>query len=369
MSNPDTSPYTIQFYGDAACSGCCHMPSACVGSAGSRPASLAWTVSYPTIRPPKLEILEDTASLLGATLWPAVVKPAPTPGEIFAAARRCAGDIEQMGSRDDRPAARLAAALHGIVQRGPATLSVLADNLDAGISRRLEDLREALGPGPVSLDTLPADFRRDWVAPDGRWRVEIFPRGDTRDNEILRRFARAVRGVVPQAIGSAITVDEWTRMAPRTFATAGLIAVVVISILLWAVFLRVREVVLVLAPLLLAGILTLAAAALLGLSINFANIITLPMMLGIGVAFDIYFVMRHRAEEPGLLGSPTARGVVFSALTTGTAFGSLALSRSPGMAEMGKFLSLALFFVLACTLLVLPALFGRNLRKRQGNST
>jgi predicted RND superfamily exporter protein len=82
------------------------------------------------------------------------------------------------------------------------------------------------------------------------------------------------------------------------------------------------------------------------------------MMLGIGVAFDIYFVMRHRAGEPGLLGSATARGVVFSALTTGTAFGSLALSRPPGMAEMGKFLALALFFILVCTLFVLPALLG-----------
>jgi predicted RND superfamily exporter protein len=112
--------------------------------------------------------------------------------------------------------------------------------------------------------------------------------------------------------------------------------------------------------LLLSGLFTLGAAALLGFSINFANIITLPMMLGIGVAFDIYFVMRHKSGEPDLLGSSTAYGVIFSALTTGTAFGSLALSKSPGMAEMGKFLSLALFFILLCTLFVLPVLFGEN---------
>jgi predicted RND superfamily exporter protein len=188
--------------------------------------------------------------------------------------------------------------------------------------------------------------------------VEVFPRGDTRDNEKLRRFARAVQGIVPQAVGSAVAVDEWTGLAPRAFATAGVLALVTISVLLAAVLRRVRQVAMVLLPLLLAGVLTLGSAALLGFSINFANIITLPMMLGIGVAFDIYFVMRHRAGEPGLLGSATARGVVFSALTTGTAFGSLALSRSPGMAEMGKFLALALFFILVCTLFVLPALLG-----------
>jgi hypothetical protein len=125
---------------------------------------------------------------------------------------------------------------------------------------------------------------------------------------------------------------------------------------------------LVMVPLLLAGIFTLGVAALLGISINFANIITLPMMLGIGVAFDIYFVMRQRGGESGILASPTARAVVFSALTTGTAFGSLALSRSPGMAEMGKFLGLALFFILACTLLILPALLGRSPRAKSADS-
>jgi predicted RND superfamily exporter protein len=207
---------------------------------------------------------------------------------------------------------------------------------------------------------MPADFRRDWVAPDGRWRVQVFPRGDTRDNAVLRRFARAVERIVPAAVGSAVSVDEWTRLAPRAFATAGLLAVVSISLLLLAVLRRVREVALVLAPLLLAGLFTLGAATLLGFSINFANIITLPMMLGIGVAFDIYFVMRWRSGEPGFLASPTARAVIFSALTTGTAFGSLAISQSPGMAEMGKFLSLALFFILATTLCILPVLLGRS---------
>jgi len=143
---------------------------------------------------------------------------------------------------------------------------------------------------------------------------------------------------------------------------------VTISILLIFILGKIRRVLLVLAPLLLAGILTLGTAAVLGFSINFANIITLPMMLGIGVAFDIYFVMRSRVGESGLLASPTARAVVFSALTTGTAFGSLALSRSPGMAEMGKFLGLALFFILACTLFVLPALLEGSPRTKGGKS-
>jgi len=121
---------------------------------------------------------------------------------------------------------------------------------------------------------------------------------------------------------------------------------------------RTRDIVAVLAPLLLAGLLTLATSAVAGMPLNFANIVTLPLLLGIGVAFDIYFVLRWRSGEPGLLQSPTARGVVFSALTTGTAFGSLMFSNSPGMAAMGKLLSLGLFYTLVCTLVFLPAFLG-----------
>lgn len=114
----------------------------------------------------------------------------------------------------------------------------------------------------------------------------------------------------------------------------------------------------VLAPLALAGLLTLATSALFDMPLNFANIITLPLLLGIGVAFDVYFVMRWRNGRGDLLQSSTARAILFSALTTGTAFGSLMLSNNLGMSEMGKLLSIALAYTLVCTFFVLPALLG-----------
>ena len=101
----------------------------------------------------------------------------------------------------------------------------------------------------------------------------------------------------------------------------------------------------------------------LDLPLNYANIITLPLLLGIGVAFDIYFVMRWRAGMSGPLQSSTARAVLFSALTTMTAFGSLALSSHPGTAEMGRLLTIALGYVLLCTLFVLPAFQGEVLKR------
>jgi hopanoid biosynthesis associated RND transporter like protein HpnN len=362
MADPNTSPYSIEFLAPPA------QATAEIEKLKKLPEVgriLRLETFVPADQKPKLDILADTATLLNPTLNPAVVAPAPTDADLLKAVKNCAADMAQLGQKGDQPAARLAAALQGLAAQGPAGLALLSANLSAGIGHRIDDLREILKAEPVTVQTMPADFRRDWVASDGRERVQIFPSGDTRENAALRHFARTIQAQIPDAVGSAIDVDEWTALAPKAFATAGVLALATISVLLLVVLRRVRKVMLVLIPLLLAGLFTLAAATLLGFAVNFANIITLPMMLGIGVAFDIYFVMRYRPEEPGLLGSPTARGVVFSALTTGSAFGSLALSQSPGMAEMGKFLGLALFFILLCTLFVLPVLLASGSAPRR----
>jgi predicted RND superfamily exporter protein len=121
---------------------------------------------------------------------------------------------------------------------------------------------------------------------------------------------------------------------------------------------RALDVALVLAPLLLSSSLTVCAAVLLPLPLNFANIIALPLLLGVGVSFNIYFVMNWRAGQTRPLGSATARAVVFSALSTATAFGSLALSHHPGTASMGRLLLLSLGCTLATTMVFLPALLA-----------
>jgi predicted RND superfamily exporter protein len=167
-----------------------------------------------------------------------------------------------------------------------------------------------------------------------------------------------VRSVAPEATGTPITIQESANTVIRAFATAGIIALVAISVLLLVVLRRVRDIVLVLVPLLLAGLMTLATGVLIGLPLNYANIITLPLLLGIGVSFDIYFVMRWRNGTSDLLQSSTARAILFSALTTGTAFGSLALASHPGTSDMGKLLTIALGYTLVCTFLLLPALMG-----------
>jgi hypothetical protein len=162
-----------------------------------------------------------------------------------------------------------------------------------------------------------------------------------------------------------VTIQEAGLLIGGSFVEAGIIAVVAITVLLIIVLRRLREVAVVIAPLLLAALLTLAMTVALGMPLNYANIIALPLLLGIGVAFDIYFVMNWRAGVTDHLQSSTARAVLFSALTTMSAFGSLALSEDPGTAGMGKLLSLSLACTLFCTLFVLPALLGPATARRQ----
>jgi uncharacterized protein len=175
---------------------------------------------------------------------------------------------------------------------------------------------------------------------------------------VLENFVAAIHRIAPEATGTPVTILESGRLISGAFVEAGGIAVAAIIVLLAVVLRRARDVALVVAPLLLAALLTLAITVVTGLKLNYANIIALPLLLGIGVAFDIYFVMNWRAGLSDHLQSSTARGVVFSALTTMCAFGSLMASPDPGSAEMGKLLTISLATTVFCTLLVLPALLG-----------
>jgi predicted RND superfamily exporter protein len=137
-----------------------------------------------------------------------------------------------------------------------------------------------------------------------------------------------------------------------------------ISVILFVALRRPLDVSLVLAPLLLSSLMTVVVVVLIPLLLNYANIIALPLLLGVGVSFNIYFVMNWRAGRTSVLGSATARAILFSALTTGTAFGSLALSQHPGTASMGTLLVISLGCTLVASLIFIPALLAALPRPR-----
>jgi len=358
MKDPMTSPYTAEILASSM-----DEAAALAERLGQLPEA-AQTVTaasfIPVDQDKKLAIIGDLALLLGPTLTPGATLPPPGDGDVLRAMNACRGALHSVAAAGGRqsPAARLADALDRAAAREAEIVPALDEVLLTGLEQRITALGDQIQAQKVTLASLPAELRDSWVAADGRARIEVFPQGNARDPDVLDRFVAAVRSIAPEATGTPVTMREAGRLISSAFVQAGVIAIAAIALLLALVLRRLRDVMLVILPLLLAAILTLATTVAIGMQLNYANIIALPLLLGIGVAFDIYFVMNWRAGQTHHLQSSTARAVLFSALTTMSAFGSLALSNDPGTAEMGELLAISLAATLLCTLFVLPALLG-----------
>jgi len=310
----------------------------------------------------KLAIIEDANFFLGATLNPASTKAAPTDAEDAAALRGTAADLlATAGDADDASAdaaRRLSRLFAALAEDPPEPRAVVRQGLVEPLKATLEQVRALLRAAPVALDGLPEALVQDWIASDGSARIEVAPKGDSNDNPTMRRFVDAVVAAAPGATGAPVFIIEAAKTVIMAFWQAGLWSIGSIALLLFAVLRRPLDVALTLAPLLVAIVATLEICVLIGLPLNFANIIALPLLLGVGVAFKIYYVMAWRAGETEFLQLSLTRAVFFSALATATAFGSLWLSHHPGTSSMGKLMALALATTLAAALLFQPALLA-----------
>ncbi len=237
----------------------------------------------------------------------------------------------------------------------------LEQRLTRYLPHLLRQLDQALQAERIGLDTLPDTLRSQWIGEAGEARILVRPAIGINDNKALARFADAALRAVPSATGTPIIITQAGRAVVGAFTEASGIAFVLITILLSVILRKISDVLLVLAPLALAIIFTGASSVLLGLSLNFANVIVLPLLLGLGVSGAIHVVMRRhqdRETSESLMASSTTRAVFFSALTTIASFGSLAMSTHQGMASMGLLLTVAILWSLICTLIILPALLS-----------
>jgi hypothetical protein len=310
----------------------------------------------------KLALIKPVAASLLPLLDPAREKEPPTDAEDVEAMERAAAAFEAtadgLTGKGADDARRLAGLLHKMAAAPPPIREAAREALIPSLDTMLDLLRASLTAKKVTVASIPPDLTANWVSADGRARIEVAPAGDANDNATLLQFAKAVRAIDPAAMGQPIAVQESGNTVVRAFIEAGLWALLSISLLLFIVLRRISDVLLTLVPLLLAGVVTLEITVLIGLPLNFANIIALPLLLGLGVAFKIYFVMAWRAGTTNLLQSSLTRAVFFSAMTTATAFGSLWLSKHPGTSSMGKLLALSLVCTLAAAILFQPALMG-----------
>lgn len=310
----------------------------------------------------KIAMIQDASLLLDPAINPFDLPSTPDDPQTVLSLRKAAADLRKVAGFEAGEAARdarsLANSLDRLAEAGPASRASASDVLIPPLNLMLDQVRMALQAEPVTRETLPVEIAGEWIAKDGRALVQVFPKGDSNDNQVLSRFSQAVRKVAPNVTGLPVATQEAAGTVARAFIEAGLLALALVSLLLLVVLRSVREVAFTLAPVVLSGFLTLGSCVIIGQPINFANIIAFPLLFGVGVAFHIYFVMAWRAGATDLLQSSLARAVLFSALATGSAFGSLWLSDHPGTASMGKILMISLAWTLVCALIFEPALLG-----------
>jgi hopanoid biosynthesis associated RND transporter like protein HpnN len=317
----------------------------------------------PQDQPEKLKLIQAGAKVLGPALNPDQVDAPPSDDENRSALQDSADSLKKLiagkSGAGANAASRLADALGKLAAADQPMRDKVQNVFVAPLQIALAQLRDLLEAQPVTLQNLPDNLVSMWKTKDGQIRVEALPKGDPNDNDTLRAFADAVLAAEPQAVGGPVSILKSGDTIVSAFIQAGGWALLVIGLLLWLCLRRIGDVLLTLVPLLVAGAVTLEICVLIGLPLNFANIVALPLLLGVGVAFKIYYVTAWRAGHTNLLQSALTRAIFFSALTTATAFGSLWLSSHPGTASMGKLLTLSLITTLAAVLLFQPALMGK----------
>jgi hypothetical protein len=326
----------------------------------------------------KLEILE-TASLFVPTALK--VSPPRTDGERREALARLGAEAQRAagaGGEAGEAAGRLAAAIERFLagagrESGPhAALGNLEHDLAGSLPSQIRDLQSLMQAAPVAREDLPAELVRQMLAPDGRARVQATPRGDVSESRQLERFIKEVRKVAPDAGGLGVYTVEWGRVTWQAMTAAligGVACMLIFLIILWR---SVWDSLLAFFPLILAALLTCATLVVFGGAFNFANVIVLPMLIGMSVDSGVHLVHRHRTgpQDEDVLATSTARAVFYASLTTILSFGSLAFTPHRGIAAIGEMLAVGVALVLVCYVVVLPAvLVWDDARRRRAEAS
>ncbi len=305
----------------------------------------------------KLALLENLELFLGTTLT--LATPHTDPSDTQTALSALLSQARIPGT--DHTQQRFADQLGRILDRPDrtATRNALHTVLVIPLMQQLDRLRTAVQPTPITLDTLLAEpeLASQRMTADGRMRIEVYPAADLSDNTALERFVLDVQSISPEAFGEAVVIYESGRIVVESFKRALLIAAIAILLIITALWRNITTVLLITIPIAFAALLTPVVGTLIGISLNFANVIVIPLLLGIGIDSSIHLVHRHHdTAAAALLHTSTARAVVLSALTTLASFGTLAFTSHPGMSSLGQLLTLGIALMLLSNLLLLPGL-------------
>ena len=306
----------------------------------------------------KLFVLEDLEQIVWSALEPARIADVPTAEELF-------GELETLevsltAAVPDPALDRLRNVVGAMRVESESSLLEWQQGVVANLLSELDWLRRALVQMPVTFDDLPAALKDRLVSAQGQYVSVVTPAGDVSDVAALSEFVESVRELVPVATGRSVI--EWGvgQIVVDSFQLALLFSMSGIFLVLLLVFRNLRDSILILVPLVLTALFTLAASVLMGLSLNMANILVLPLIFGLGVDNGIHVVDRfHSAHDvENLMHSSTPRAVMLSTLTTIFTFAALSFSPHQGTASVGILLTMAVALLLVFTIFLLPLLLS-----------
>lgn len=236
--------------------------------------------------------------------------------------------------------------------------------LSAELFTGLRQLREMSHPVAVTQADIPVALRERYVSQDGAFLVRAFAREDLWEYAALERFIQAVATVDPQATGKTFRTYEGLRQMQRGFAWTCVYALAVVAFILWLDLRRGWAWLAALLPLTAGLLLTAGTMGWCGLDWNPANLVALPLLLGIGLDNGVHvlhdYLHRHDKSQPWQLGRSVARGIIVAGLTTLIGFAALALARHRGMASLGIVMSLGVAWCLLTAVVLLPALLQES---------
>lgn len=368
LEDPDTSPYVIQVLAENLQAA--ETLADRIRTVPEVDRVLTLSSFVPGNQEEKLAIIDEMALVLEPVLIPQFAVETPGDDEEMRAMKefRAALDVQASAHRQGELAGNLETLgreIDGLLADARGSSRFVPDlraRLLGDFPQWLERLQKLLAPDEITPATLPRSLVSHYSAQDGRTRVEVFPAENVEGNRALRRFVTSVRQHAPGAIGSPVSILEGGQTVIDACVQATVLAVVLSALLLFLVLRRLGETLFVLLPLLLTLLFTVATCLALDVPLNLANVVALPLVLGLGIAFGIYLILRRR--EAGsrsivrVLRSSTSQAVLFSALTTMASFGALGFSPHPGMASLGILLVVVLILALVCALVVLPALLA-----------